>query len=146
MLVDFDCMTSSSPTFELDNSSLPDFSLAHDHHSMQAFSPTRRNGLATKDYCYGMYGEWNSAAPSGSLGSVLTSGSLANDDIYWGELVTWQGNENFLLPSNQSIDFVSSNLGFGIPRNGRPGARWFKLRAALIWGISIRRDAAARRM
>lgn len=145
LLPGFDYVTSSSPTFELDSSSLSDISLAPNWQSMQAFSPTR-DSLITKDHCYGAYREGYTSAPSSSLGSVLTNGSLANDDIYSSEMATWQGNEYFPSPSNQSTDFVSSYLGFHVPKNRRPGARWFKLRAALKWGISIRKEVAAKRM
>ncbi|KAL8115014.1 calmodulin-binding protein 60 B-like isoform X2 [Apium graveolens] len=110
-----------------------------------AFSPTR-DSIGTTDHCYGTYREGYSAAPSSSLGSVFTSGSLANDDIYSSEMAMWQGNEYFPSPSNQSIDFVSSYLGFHVSKNGRPRTRWFKLRAALKWGISIRHEVAAKRM
>lgn len=60
------------------------------------------------------------------------------------EMAMWQGSEYFPSSSNQSIDFVSSDLGFHVSKNGRPGARWFKLRAALKWGISIRQEVAAK--
>lgn len=63
-------MTSSSPTFELDNCSLSDISLAPNWHSMQAFSPTTRDSLLTEDHCYGTYSEGYTAAPNSSLVSV----------------------------------------------------------------------------
>ncbi|KAK1364208.1 Calmodulin-binding protein 60 B like [Heracleum sosnowskyi] len=97
-------------------------------------------------YTSGVHNEGYSVAPSRSPESVLPSGSLANNDTYLAKMATWQGNENFLWATNQSIDFDSSNIGFCVSTKGRPGSRWFKLRTALKWGISIRRDAAAKKL
>ncbi|KAK1376754.1 hypothetical protein POM88_032947 [Heracleum sosnowskyi] len=52
MLPGFDYRTSlyRAFAFELDSSSPPDISLAHDCHSMQAISPTTMDNTVTKDY------------------------------------------------------------------------------------------------
>lgn len=140
-----DRMTSSPLyTFEVDNGSQLDVSVANNCHSLQAIYPTLTNSFVMKDFCYGSYSEGRSAAPSGSLGSVLT-GDLA-DDISQVEMSNWQGNGFFLPPSNQSVDIVSSNVGFRFSKKGKPKARWCKLRAAIKWGISVRRVVAAKRM
>lgn len=147
MLLGFDYMTTSLPyTCMVDNNSLQEVFPEHDCHLMQAFSSTRRDSLETNNFCHESYTEGYSVARSRSPGSVLVSGSLANNDTYRAEMATWKGNGNFLCPSNQSVDFVSSNIGFRVTRKGRTGSRWFKLRAAFKWGISIRRDAAAKKL
>lgn len=145
MLLGSDYMTTSLPyTSKVDNDSLQEVFPEHDCHLMQAFSSTKRDSLVTNNFCHESYAEGYSLAPSRSPGSVFPSGSLASNDTYLGEMATWQGIENFICPSNQSVDFISSN--FHVSRKGRPGSGWFKLRAALKWGISIRRDAAAKKL
>ncbi|KAL8118923.1 calmodulin-binding protein 60 B-like [Apium graveolens] len=138
MLLGFDYM-------KVDNGSLHEVFPEHDCHLIQAFSSTMKDSLETNNFCHESYTEGYSVAPSMSQGSVLVTGSLANDDTYLAQMATFQGNGNFLFPSNQS-DFDSTNIGFCVSRKGRPGSRWFKLRAALKWGISIRRDAAAKKL
>lgn len=147
MLLGSGYMTTSSPyTSEVDNGSLQEVFPQHDCHIMQAFTSTRRNNPVTNNFCQESYPEGCSVSPSRSPGSVLATESLANNDTYLAEMAIWQGNENFLCPSSPSFNFLSSNIGFRVSRKGRLGSRWFKLRAALKWGISIRRDAAAKRI
>lgn len=147
MLQDFGCMPTSSPyTSGVDNGSLQEVFPKDVCQLMQVFPSTRRNSLVTNNFFHESYAEGYSVAPSRSPGSVLPSGSLAYSDTYLAEMTTWQGNDNFPCPIDQSVDFVSSNIGFCVSRKGRPGSRWFKIRAALKWGISVRRDAAAKKL
>lgn len=142
-----DHMTTSPPyTFEVDNGSQLEVSLAHNCHSMQAFSPPLSNSFVMKDFYDGSYREGYNTAPIGSLGSVMMTEDLAADDISQVEMSTWQGNGFFLAPSTQSVGILSSNIGFHFSRNGKPKARWCKIRAAIKWGILVRRDVAAKRM
>ncbi|WOH09561.1 hypothetical protein DCAR_0729018 [Daucus carota subsp. sativus] len=145
MLLNFGYMTTSPPyTSELDNGDLQEVILEHD--LMQGFSSKRKNSLVTNNFLHESSTPGYGVAPSVSPGSVLASASLAYTDTFSAEMMKWPVNENFICPNNQSIDFVSSSIGFHVSKTGRPGLKWFKLRAALKWGISIRRDAAAKRL
>lgn len=133
-------------TFAVDNGSQLDVSLANYCHSLQAIYPTLTNSFTMKDFCYGSYSEGYSAAPSGSLLESVSIRDIVADDISQHEMSNWQGDQFFLAPSNQSVANVSSNFGFCFSNSRKPKARWCKLRAAIKWGISVRRVVAAKRM
>lgn len=141
-------MATSPPyTYEMDDSSPLGFSMAQNFHSMQAFYPTLRNSFIMRDFCYGPYaGGGYSSAPSGSLGSVMGSGNLAVNDNYQAETSIWQGNRFSFGRNYQSVDIFPSNISFRLSGSGSPKARWCKIRAAFKWGISVRRDVAAKKM
>ncbi|GFY90524.1 hypothetical protein Acr_07g0007210 [Actinidia rufa] len=74
-------------------------------------------------------------AASGSLGPVMQIGHLSAGDNSQVGISTWPGN----------VGIVSPNFGIHISRNGKPKARWCMIRAAMKLGLSVRRDAAAKR-
>ncbi|KAM7469941.1 hypothetical protein LguiA_008124 [Lonicera macranthoides] len=141
-------MATSPPyTYEIDDSAPLGLSMAQNSHSMQAFSPTLRNSFIMRDFCYDTYagGEYSSA-PSESLESVMVRGNLAVNDSYLAETSIWHGNRFSFGRNYQSADIFPSNIGLRLSGSGSPKARWCKIRAAFKWGISVRRDVAAKRM
>ncbi|XP_057495400.1 calmodulin-binding protein 60 B-like isoform X2 [Actinidia eriantha] len=104
-------------------------------HPVQVFAPTLRNGFMATDYISGPYVGETSWAASGSLGPVMQIGHLSASDNPQVGISTWPGN----------VGIVSPNFGIHISRNGKPKARWCMIRAAMKLGLSVRRDAAAKR-
>ncbi|GFY80812.1 hypothetical protein Acr_01g0006210 [Actinidia rufa] len=88
-----------------------------------------------QDYISGPYVGETSWAASGSLGPVMQIGHLSAGDNSQVGISTWPGN----------VGIVSPNFGIHISRNGKPKARWCMIRAAMKLGLSVRRDAAAKR-
>uniref|UniRef100_A0A5B7AMA6 Calmodulin-binding protein 60 D n=1 Tax=Davidia involucrata TaxID=16924 RepID=A0A5B7AMA6_DAVIN len=144
-------------TFEVEDSSQLEVPVAQSCHPMQMFTPTVRNSIIVMNSCSGPYGGGNCQSTSGSLGPIVQAGHLPADDTShvvtstWLPVTTTWGQENglFLAPSNEAeVGIVSSfpNFGIHLSRNGKPKAGWCKIRAAVKWGISVRRDVEAKRM
>ncbi|GMP40028.1 hypothetical protein CsSME_00010638 [Camellia sinensis var. sinensis] len=97
------------------------------------------------DSCSGPYGGGDNWAPSGSLGSFMQIGHLTANDNSQEQKPTWHGNGLFFAPNNETVGILSSNFDIHISRNGKPKARWCMIRAAMKWGISVRRDVEAKK-
>lgn len=138
-------MTTSVPnSFEVDNDNQLNFPLANESYSLQDIYPSPNNFMM-KDFHFGSCSEEYSAGPSVSLGSVSPWDLVAERSSYV-NISKWQEEGFFLPTTNRSVDVVSSNLGFQFLKNGKPRARWCKLRAVIKWGISVRRVVAAKRL
>ncbi|GFY90520.1 calmodulin binding protein-like protein [Actinidia rufa] len=123
-------------TYNVQDGSHPEVSVAQLCHPVQVFAPpTLRNGFMAPDYISGPYVGETSWAASGSLGPVMQIGHLSAGDNSQVGISTWPGN----------VGIVSPNFGIHISRNGKPKARWCMIRAAMKLGLSVRRDAAAKR-
>lgn len=81
-----------------------------------------------------------------SWAPVMQITHLTADDNSQVGTSIWQGEGFFFAPTDNGVGIAASNFGIPISRNGKPKARWCMIRAAVKWGISVRRDAAARRM
>jgi hypothetical protein len=110
-------------TYEIEETAPLNLSMAHNSHSIQSFSPSLRNSFFLKDFCY----------------DPMVSGNLAVDQS---ESSLWGKNRFSFGRNYPSVDLFQSNLGFRL--SGR--ARWCMIRAAFKWGISVRRDVAAKKM
>ncbi|XP_059648444.1 calmodulin-binding protein 60 B-like isoform X2 [Cornus florida] len=146
MQLGFNHTTSTGYGFEVEDGSQLEVSMGLNCHPVQAFLPMLSNNLVVTDSCPGPYSEANNWAPGGSLGQVVQIGHPIPEYNAHLETSTWKGNGFFFPPSNGRVGIRSSNFGIQISRNGKPKVRWFKVRAALKWGISVRRDVAAKRM
>ncbi|CAK9139889.1 unnamed protein product [Ilex paraguariensis] len=139
-------MASSSPfAYKVEDANELEVSMAQSSHQMQMFTSTMRNSFTMRDFLCGPDGGGCSWGTSGSMGPVVFTGHVAADDNIQDE-TTWQGNGLFQAPYNKAADIVSTDFGIHIPRSGTPKARWCKLRAAITWGILVRRDVTAKRM
>ncbi|XP_010268064.1 PREDICTED: calmodulin-binding protein 60 D-like isoform X2 [Nelumbo nucifera] len=126
-------------------------------HPTQLFTPIERNDLSTTDISTGPYrSDMSDWATGGSSGPVMPGGHLVGEGNpkfqfqNWFPLpATWdQGNGLFLGSGDETgISFLSSlpDLSVHVSRSCKPNMGWFKLRAAVKWGISVRRDLAAKR-
>ncbi|CAL5378626.1 unnamed protein product [Camellia sinensis] len=112
---------------------------------MQLFTPALGNCLMAADSCAGPYSGGDGWAPSGSLGSFIQIGHLTANDNSQEQKPTWHGNGLFFTPNNETVGILSSNFDIHISRNGKPKARWCMIRAAMKWGISVRRDVEAKK-
>lgn len=81
-----------------------------------------------------------------SWAPVMQITHLTADDNSQVGTSIWQGEGFFFAPTDNGVGIAASNFGIPISRNGKPKARWCMIRAAVKWGISVRRDVAARRM
>uniref|UniRef100_A0A5B7AKZ3 Calmodulin-binding protein 60 D n=1 Tax=Davidia involucrata TaxID=16924 RepID=A0A5B7AKZ3_DAVIN len=143
MQLNFNHMTTSPRcTFEVEDSSQLEVHLAQSFLPTHIFTPTLRNSFVLRNSFSGHYSAGNCWTPSGSLGPLVQAGHLAADDASQVETSSW-------LPSNEAEFGIASsfpNFGIHLSKNGKPKAGWCKIRAALKWGISVRRDVAAKRM
>ena len=87
----------------------------------------------------------------------MPNGHLAADNTFQFQTstlfpvsATWGEGNSLLFAANNDagVRILSShpNFGIGMSRKGKPRASWCKVRAALKWGISVRRDVAAKKM
>ncbi|KAF8387781.1 hypothetical protein HHK36_026436 [Tetracentron sinense] len=115
----------------------------------KVFAPIQRNSFKMRYSCtvpYENYG--NDWSPTGSLDPVMPGGQ-ATDDKFQVQMPGWgQGSGLFLAPSDAGIGLFYSlpNLRVHISKSAKPNMGWFKLRAAIKWGISVRRAVAAKRL
>lgn len=146
----------SSSYYDWDDNNQEVVSLAACH-PLEALSPMLRSSFIMRDTYTGPFNGGIGWSSSGSPGPVMPNGHLAADDTFQFQTstlfpvsATWgQGNSFFLAANNEAeVGILSShpNFGIGMSRKGKPRARWCKIRAALKWGISVRRDVAAKRM
>lgn len=146
----------SSSYYDWDDNNQEVVSLAACH-PLEALSPMLRSSFILRDTYTGPFNGGIGWSSSGSPGPVMPNGHLAADDTFQFQTstlfpvsATWgQGNSFFLAANNEAeVGILSShpNFGIGMSRKGKPRARWCKIRAALKWGISVRRDVAAKRM
>ncbi|XAR52676.1 hypothetical protein NMG60_11020862 [Bertholletia excelsa] len=138
-------MTSPPCTFDSQDRNGLEVSVSGHSYPMQVFAPTLYDSLIINDSCSGPSGEDKSWAPSGSVRKLLQNGCLAVYDNSQAGTSKWQGNGLFLSPSNDAGGLLSSNFGIHISRSGKPKARWCMIRAVVKWGISLRRDVAAKK-
>lgn len=135
----FNCSTTSSPNiYELDNSQL-EVSVST---QMQVPPQALGYSFGMTDSWSGPYGCGSDWTPSGSLGPAMPTASFPADETWFpiNSATTFgQGNSFLCSSSNEEV-------GIRISRRGKQKARWCKIRAALKWGISVRRYVAARRM
>ncbi|GFY94919.1 calmodulin binding protein-like protein [Actinidia rufa] len=122
-------------TCNVQDGSHPEVSVAQLCHPVQVFGPTLRNDFMTTDYISGPYVGETSWAASGSLNPVMQIGHLTTSDNSQAGTSTWPGN----------IGFFSPDFGKHLSKKGKPKARWCMIRAAMKLGLSVRRDAAAKR-
>ncbi|CAL5330120.1 unnamed protein product [Camellia sinensis] len=132
-------------TYDAQDGSQLEVSAAQHYQPMQLFTPALGNCLMAADSCSGPYGGGDSWAPSGSLGSFMQIGHLTANDNSQEQKPTWHGNGLFFAPNNETVGILSSNFDIHISRNGKPKARWCMIRAAMKWGISVRRDVEAKK-
>ncbi|CAL5380522.1 unnamed protein product [Camellia sinensis] len=132
-------------TYDAQDGSQLEVSAAQHYQPMQLFTPALGNCLMAADSCSGPYGGADSWAPSGSLGSFMQIGHLTANDNSQEQKPTWHGNGLFFTPNNETVGILSSNFDIHISRNGKPKARWCMIRAAMKWGISVRRDVEAKK-
>ncbi|XP_042514428.1 calmodulin-binding protein 60 D-like isoform X7 [Macadamia integrifolia] len=153
----FNSLTNISASVMEGHGELEETAVTQGHHSVQVCTPIQRNSFNMNDSCIGPYvKDGNEWAPGGPLVPAVSAGHLAGDDIsqvQWQGLfpvdTSWgQGNGMFVDSSEEAnMGLLSSlpDLSVQIPRTCKPNMGWFKLRAAIKWGISVRRDVAARR-
>ncbi|PSS19667.1 Calmodulin-binding protein 60 B like [Actinidia chinensis var. chinensis] len=122
-------------TCNVQDGSHPEVSVAQLCHPVQVFGPTLRNDFMTTDYISGPYVGETSWAASGSLNPVMQIGHLTTGDNSQAGTSTWPGN----------IGIFSPDFGIHLSKKGKPKARWCMIRAAMKLGLSVRRDAAAKR-
>ncbi|KAL7235314.1 hypothetical protein ACSBR1_018754 [Camellia fascicularis] len=132
-------------TYDAQDGSQLEVSAAQHYQPMQLFTPALGNCLMAADSCSGPYVGGDSWAPSGSLGSLMQIGHLTANDNSQEQKPTWHGNGLFFAPNNETVGILSSNFDIHISRNGKPKARWCMIRAAMKWGISVRRDVEAKK-
>ncbi|XP_010259392.1 PREDICTED: calmodulin-binding protein 60 D-like isoform X2 [Nelumbo nucifera] len=140
-------------TFILEDHSQSRVGNMQECHSVQLFTSIGRDDSGMRDYFSEPYGnamsEWVSG---GSDGSVVPGGHLVGNDNSQVQFQSWfpfpatwgQGNGLFIGSSDDTgINFLSSLPDYvHFSRSCKPNMGWFKLRAAVKWGIS---DLAARR-
>lgn len=119
-----------SPTYSYDvqYDSQPEDSVTQLSYPMQLSSPTLKTSFKATDSYGGPYDVGNGWAP------VMQITHLTADDNSQVGTTTWQGNGFLFSP----VDNISTD--------GKPKSRWCTIRAAVKWVISVRRDAAAKRM
>ncbi|KAJ4954715.1 hypothetical protein NE237_011498 [Protea cynaroides] len=153
----FNHLTNTSASIMEDLAELEEVAITEGRHSLQVCTPIQRNCFNMKNSYNGTY--WKDGSEGGLGGPSVPAVSarhLAGDDIsqvQWQGLfpvdTSWgQGSGLFLGSTDEaSVGYLSSlpDLSVHISRSCRPNLRWFKLRAAIKWGISVRRDVAARR-
>ncbi|KAF7817959.1 calmodulin-binding protein 60 D-like [Senna tora] len=94
-------------------------------------------GSVEGEFFSGMHIEGNSWPHSGSHWT-----QNENPDI---QFTNW-GQENGLYFGSHGGTEFRSHSDVGVSNSGKPKAVWYKIRTALKWVISVRRDAAAKRM
>lgn len=107
----------------------------------------------------GLFNGGMGRSSDGLLGAVMTNGhlALAADDplplqtstLFPVSAGLGEGNGFVFAANNEAeVRILSShpNFGIGVSRKEKPKSRWCKVRAALTWGISVRRDIEAKRM
>ena len=126
-----------------------------DLHPLQHFTPYERNTFSMTSPLPAYVNDGGEGVSGGSSSAVMTGENFPVDDFI-SQFSSWipvaatygEGNDVFLAPGNEmGIGLLSSlsELRGGINRDCKPSIGWFKLRAALKWGISVRKDVAARR-
>ncbi|XP_043709422.1 calmodulin-binding protein 60 D-like isoform X2 [Telopea speciosissima] len=153
----FNHLTNISASIMEGQGELEEAAVTQGCHSVQVCTPVQRNSFNMKDSFIGPYvkdgNEWGQGGP---FVPAVSSGHLAGDDVsqvQWQGLfpvdTSWrQGSGLFVGSSDEAnAGLLSSlpDLSVHIPRSCRPNMGWCKLRAAIKWGISVRRDVAARR-
>ncbi|KAF7142307.1 hypothetical protein RHSIM_Rhsim05G0133700 [Rhododendron simsii] len=131
---------SPSYSYNVQYDSQPEDSVTQLSYPMQLSSPTLQNSFRATDSYGGPYDVGNGWAP------VMQITHLTADDNSQVGTSTWQGNGFLLAPVDNIVGIAASNVGFRISTDGKPKSRWCTIRAAVRWVISVRRDAAAKRM
>lgn len=96
-------------------------------------------GSAEGEFFSGMHIEGNSWP---HIGSVFTEDESAGIQF----TTLGQENNGLLYSGCYGEAYFRGDCGVGTSSKGKPKAVWYKVRTALKWVISVRRDAAARRM
>ncbi|XP_058213968.1 calmodulin-binding protein 60 B-like isoform X2 [Rhododendron vialii] len=131
---------SPSYSYNVQYDSQPEDSVTQLSYPMQLSSPTLQNSFKATDSYGGSYDVGNGWAP------VMQITHLTADDNSQVGTSTWQGNGFLFSPVDNTVEIAASNVGIRISMDGKPKSRWCTIRAAVKWVISVRRDAAAKRM
>lgn len=125
---------------------------------IQVFNPTLRNSFSLADFISTPTNGESSWCPSGSQGSIVTSGYLppTSPDTFYHvhtstfppTTTTWGPSNGFLFASgtdDAETGIFTPLPGFlHISRARKPKAGWCKIRAAIKWWLSVRQRAAKR--
>ncbi|KAF9607204.1 hypothetical protein IFM89_033411 [Coptis chinensis] len=123
---------------------------------LQFLSSIHRNSFTMKGQLASYENDGNQWDPGESSSSNVMGGHFTRDDISLVQLsnsfpttATWgQSSGVFLASGDEMGTSVLSplyDISFSMNRNRKPNMGWFKIRAAVKWGISGRRYFAARR-
>ena len=111
-----------------------------------------QNSSAGEELLPGMYAEGNNWPFIGSPKPSGTDSYLTVDDISQNQFAncfssatTWGPGHGFYFDSCDGVQ-IGICSSFPGSSTGKPKAAWYKIRTALKWVISVRKDAAAKRM
>ncbi|XP_008245780.1 PREDICTED: calmodulin-binding protein 60 G-like [Prunus mume] len=154
--------TSTSCPYQPEVSNHLVVSLAQASHPMQVFTPALRSSFSMEDFNSMHYNGESSWPPlNGFQVPIVPSAHLGTENLFQVQTSTWSPtptSTNVIWGQANSFCFGSSNNGTeaghfphisGLVHNSgtrKPKACWCKLRAAIKWWVSVRRDVAARRM
>ncbi|KAJ7977883.1 Calmodulin binding protein-like [Quillaja saponaria] len=119
-----------------------------------------QNNYPNGDFLSGFYNDTNYLSPSGLQMPVMPGAgdylpqndkfTVQTPNCFPAAAATCEGGNDFYMPSvdGTEFDMLSAFPSYSIhhiSRTGNPKAGWCKIRAAIKWSISVRRDVAAKK-